>query len=45
MFKLYKSNIGYFMGLSLFIILIDLVIVKSHMYQANNQLLTVGISF
>ncbi|OPH59307.1 hypothetical protein BC351_20560 [Paenibacillus ferrarius] len=44
MFKLYKSNIGYFLGISLFIILIDFVIVKSQMYQANNQLLTVGIA-
>ncbi|MEK3913459.1 hypothetical protein [Paenibacillus sp. FSL H7-0331] len=44
MFKLYKNNVSYFIGVSLFIILFDLVIVNSVLFKENDQLLTIGIS-
>ncbi len=44
MFKLYKYNVSYFIGLSLFIKLFDLVIVKSALFKENDQLLTIGVT-
>jgi|GEM_PF-3299608 len=44
MFKSYRRNFHYFIGLSLLIILCDLIIVKSSLLQDNNQLLSIALS-
>ncbi|MCR8658992.1 hypothetical protein [Paenibacillus endoradicis] len=43
MFKRYKKNVNYFIGLSLLIILCDFFIVKSSLLQDNNQLLSMAL--
>lgn len=43
MFKRYRKNFNYFIGLSLLIIICDLFIMKSSLLQDNNQLLSIAL--
>ncbi|RUT31770.1 hypothetical protein EJP77_10310 [Paenibacillus zeisoli] len=44
MSKLFRNNMSYFIGVSLFIILFDLVVVKSVLAKENDQLLSIGVT-
>jgi len=42
--KLNKNNVYFFIGLSLLIVLFDLVMVNSALYSENDRVLTIGVS-